>query len=227
MYNAFLNKIEAEYSLFEAAVRWSDSLDQDLTLIGVSPDCRPALITDWQILRLNIERLCEAMSLKELPFLEVSVDAGEDTLLSVCRQSLRHDDLKRWMTSAFPAEKPFFLFEETGQPAHMRCLHQTTYALPEGTLDRSAQISSSNSAWGKGQSAIRSTAEMIDLNIIGSLLTLLLGHLPGGDRYSVFITLESVVRALVSLHQGRLGINEQALWIRFAQVKQHMCTETE
>src|SRR3546814_19190389 len=54
------------------------------------------------------------------------------------------------------------------------------------------------------------------LNIIGGMLTLMLGPSPAGKASSSFRTQESVVSALVAYHQCALGIPERTLHAKFA-----------
>jgi hypothetical protein len=67
-----------------------------------------------------------------------------------------------------------------------------------------------------------SRAETFRLNIIGGLLTLLLGQTPSGVRYSGFNTLESVISALIAHHNGRPGITERTLLATFTEAKRQL-----
>jgi hypothetical protein len=60
------------------------------------------------------------------------------------------------------------------------------------------------------------------LNIVGGLLTLLLGKSPSGIPYSSFETLEAVISALTAHFGGRSGMSERTLWSKFAAAKRHL-----
>jgi hypothetical protein len=60
------------------------------------------------------------------------------------------------------------------------------------------------------------------LNIVGGLLTLLLGKSPSGIPYSSFETMDSVISALIAHHEGRAGISERTLWSKLAAAKRQV-----
>ncbi len=63
------------------------------------------------------------------------------------------------------------------------------------------------------------------LNIVGGLLTLLLGKSPNGIPYSSFETLESVISALIAHYGDKSGISERTLWAKFSAAKRHLATQ--
>ena len=65
-------------------------------------------------------------------------------------------------------------------------------------------------------------SESTYLNIIGGLLTLLLGKSPAGSAYSSFRNMDAVVSALLAHHEGRPGISERTLWSKLAQARRHL-----
>ena len=65
-------------------------------------------------------------------------------------------------------------------------------------------------------------SESTYLNIIGGLLTLLLGKSPAGTSYSSFDNVGAVVSALLAHHEGRPGISERTLWSKLAQARRHL-----
>ena len=67
-------------------------------------------------------------------------------------------------------------------------------------------------------------SETTYLNIIGGLLTLLLGKSPSGTAYSSFRSMDAVVSALLAHHEGRPGLSERTLWSKLAQARRHLET---
>ena len=65
-------------------------------------------------------------------------------------------------------------------------------------------------------------AESTYLNIIGALLSLLLGKSPGGAPYSSFRNMDSVISALLAHHEHLPGISERTLWSKLAQARRHL-----
>jgi len=135
-------------------------------------------------------------------------------------------DLKRWIAKTYPDQKPSFLFDEFEKQLHSAIDLDSVQALLLQVKTLKAQLSARvqpqqpKSAESKTQLPIR--AETTYLNIIGGLLTLLLGQSPNGVRYSSFNTLESVISALIAHHNGRPGITERTLWAKFAEAKRQL-----
>ena len=73
-----------------------------------------------------------------------------------------------------------------------------------------------------GERELGLRSESTYLNIIGGLLTLLLGKSPAGKSYSSFQNMDAVVSALLAHHEGRPGISERTLWSKLAQARRHL-----
>lgn len=213
------------YSPVEAAIRWSGLLEDEIAILQqtLSPS-RLTVISadDWPTLQLNLDRRYDAMRHNELAFGRMGITDRDPGLLAGTELTIRHVDLKRWMATMYPTHKPSFLFDKTERLAHI-CAdesaggnwldnhsYQDEHELEERVLKNANPF------------GLTLRAETAYLNIIGALLTLLLGHSPSGKRYSSFRSLESVIRALISHHDGRPGITERTLWTTFAQAKRHL-----
>ena len=203
------------YSPLEAAIRWSDLLEHETEILDWIR-CEfhgPPPHEHWPQLLLNVERLFDAMKHGELPFGTSGITQCAIALLNAPDLTLRHVDLRRWMVWAYPTLKPHFLFDEAERRSSVVLDQETALAL------------SQHLSLIREQAQTRVSAETQYLNIIGALLTLLLGHSSSGERYSTFNTLGSVVGALITHHSGRPGINEQTLWAKFAEAKRHLCAQ--
>lgn len=221
-----LNATKVFYSPIEVAIRWSDLLEHEPDILErVFQETDPAAGTlgYWSVLNLNLERLLDAMRHGELPYGKAGITQNDPALLTSPELTVRHVDVKRWIALAYPAHKPAFLFDESerlpmqaiDQPAAQALLQQI-HSLTARSVTRQRSIQE------ESQLRLNSRAETTYLNIIGALLTLLLGHSPGGIRYSVFNTLESVISALIAHHTGRPGITERTLWAKFADAKRQL-----
>jgi hypothetical protein len=217
------------YSPLEAAVRWSDLLDQETSILTVTSLTAPTTaeaLPLWPLLGLNIERLYDAMRNGELVFGKAGVTSNNSALLDDPQLTIRHVDLKRRIAKTYPDQKPSFLFDEFEKQLHSAIDLDSVQALLlqvktlKAQLSARAQPQQPKSAESKAQLPIR--AETTYLNIIGGLLTLLLGQSPNGVRYSSFNTLESVISALIAHHNGRPGITERTLWAKFAEAKRQL-----
>ncbi|WP_454868419.1 hypothetical protein [Pseudomonas farris] len=217
------------YSPIEAAIRWSNLQEEEINILSVT-----ALMTRvsaealplWPLVGLNIERLYDAMRNGELPYGKGGITSNDPALLDAPQLTIRHVDLKHWMAETYPDQKPGFLFDELEQQLHSAIDLGTVQALLlqiktlKAQLGNRAQPHQSKPADSKPQLLPR--AETTYLNIIGGLLTLLLGQSPSGVRYSSFSTLESVISALIAHHNGRPGITERTLWAKFAEAKRQL-----
>ena len=72
------------------------------------------------------------------------------------------------------------------------------------------------------QCEISERAETTYLNIIGGMLTLMLGQSPSGVPYSSFKTQEALVSALVAHFGGTMGITERTLNGKFANARKYV-----
>lgn len=220
---------KVHYSPIEAAIRWSNLLEQEISILAVTALKAPVSTEDlplWPLVGLNIDRLYDAMRNGELHYGKAGITSNDPALLNVPQLTIRHVDLKRWMAKTYPDQKPDFLFDELEQQLHSAIDLTTVQALLlqvktlKAQLNKRAEPHQPKAADSKPQ--LLSRAETTYLNIIGGLLTLLLGQSPSGVRYSSFNTLESVISALIAHHNGRPGITERTLWAKFAEAKRQL-----
>ncbi|WP_085702137.1 hypothetical protein [Pseudomonas sp. B15(2017)] len=221
-----LNATKVFYNPIEVAVRWSDLLEHEpeiLEQVSQGTALTAGVSGDWPLLNLNLERLLDAMRHGELPYGKAGITQNDSALLTSPELTVRHVDVKRWIALAYPAQKPAFLFDESERlpikaidQAAAQVLLQQIHSLTSRSVTRQ------RTSQEESQLRLNSRAETTYLNIIGALLTLLLGHSPGGIRYSVFNTLESVISALIAHHSGRQGITERTLWAKFADAKRQL-----
>lgn len=221
-----LNATKVFYRPVDVAIRWSGLLEYEAEILehmSQGADLAADTPCNWSILNLNLERLLDAMRHGELSYGKAGITRNDPALLTSPELTIRHVDVKRWMSSAYPAQKPAFLFDEAERLSPKVITQATAQALLEQIHSLTAQsVSPQRSSQQESQLRLNSRAETTYLNIIGALLTLLLGHSPGGVRYSSFNTLESVISALIAHHSGRPGITERTLWAKFAEAKRHL-----
>lgn len=223
--------IKVHYSPIEAAIRWSNLLEQEiniLTATGQMSTLSAEALPLWPVVELNLERLYDAMRNGELPYANAGITTNDPALLDAPGLTIRHVDLKLWMAKTYPDQKPGFLFDELEQQLHPAINLEMVQALLLQIKMLKTQLS--NRAQHRQPRPVDSNpnlpprAETTYLNIVGGLLTLLLGQSPSGVRYSSFNTLESVISALIAHHNGRPGITERTLWAKFAEAKRQLTT---
>lgn len=153
------------------------------------------------------------------------------------RRHVTRQDLKKWIASEFPADKPTFLFDEIERKTHaainadaFRALQADRDALRAelekakawatktvGEMDAMRGERDSLRAMVDKQAAPGARAETTYLNIIGGLLGLMLGATPGGQKGSVYDSQASIISALLAHHEGKPGIAPTTLEQKFAE----------
>ena len=234
------------YRPIEAAIRWCGLLrfeQRILEALGQRTMPEPNEFPRWPLLRLYAERIFDALTHGELPGGKsgIALNSWPPTL-SDPELTVRHVDLKAWMTHYYPGERPGFLFDDIERAVHPVVSVDTLNIL---LADREAvkvqlaelvqvheALRTAHEALEKEQAARGdlngssrepgTRSETTYLNIIGGLLTLLLGKSPSGTAYSSFRSMDAVVSALLAHHEGRPGLSERTLWSKLAQARRHL-----
>ena len=234
------------YRPIEAAVRWCGLLRFEQRILEALEQRampEPGEFPRWPLLRLYAERIFDALTHGELPggkagiVLDSQRPALDDPELTV-----RHVDLKAWMSQFYPGDRPGFLFggieravhpavsvdtlnilladreAAKSQLAELALVHETLRTAHEALAKEHATRAANDEQ--AREPGLRS--ETTYLNIIGGLLTLLLGNSPSGAAYSSFRSMDAVVSALIAHHEGRPGLSERTLWSKLAQARRHL-----
>ncbi|OGA58463.1 MAG: receptor protein-tyrosine kinase [Burkholderiales bacterium RIFCSPHIGHO2_01_FULL_64_960] len=236
------------YRPIEAAIRWAGLLrfeQRILETVGDRPLPKPDEFPRWPLLRLYTDRIYDGIAHGELIYGKGGVVRGavkvevDDPALTI-----RHVDLKDWVARYYPGEKPSFLFDEIERALHpainphalnvllaereatkvelteLKQAHENLRTAHDALVkDHAVRIAECDSTREPGP-----RSESTYLNIIGGLLTLLLGKSPSGTAYSSFRNLDAVVSALLAHHEGRPGLSERTLWSKLAQARRHLDT---
>lgn len=227
------------YRPIEAAIRWCGLVEHEREILHILQRKRLPEETDfpnWPTLRLNTERIFDAIINRELPCGIDGVTTEDEPCIDDPRLTVRHVDLYVWMSRYYPEHKPRFLFgkvelrtaltERLPGPASEREVLNGYIQ----QLDREIRLlrnrweshlkqESAEIGTAEARTELGPRAETAYLHIIGGLLDLLLGHSPSGQAYSSFRTQEAVIGAMVSHHGGRLGISERTLAGKFAAAR--------
>lgn len=231
------------YRPIEAAIRWAGLLRYLPMILAAiaSPRCLPPSLNcpRWNECRLYAERIYDGILNGELPYGRNGITLNDPKLLHSADLTVRHVDLKRWMNTNYPEHRPGFLFSrgeriahpfitmETGQAilverlALQAALEQARHQTQELQEQHDALLKQSTLLASK-HSEISGRAETTYLNIIGGMLTLLLGHSPAGVPYSSFKTQEAIVTALLAHYGGAMGITERTLNGKFANARKNI-----
>lgn len=236
--------VKVFYRPIEAAIRWSGLSRFEPRILSVMeagelPE--EADIPQWSLLRLNAARLRDALLNGDLCYGKYGVTCNDPSLLNNLDLTIRHVDLKAWMRHFYPDERPEFLFDALERHLHPAISADSVQALIADREALRVQLADRTKAWDALRAEFQtltaaqqtSTAdkpgdtlglrsEGTYLNIVGGLLTLMLGKSPGGIPHSSFENQEAVVNALTAHFGDRPGMSERTLWSKFAAARRHL-----
>ena len=230
------------YRPIEAAIRWSGLLRFEARILdSMNGKVVPELddFPRWPMLRLNAERIFDGLRNGELPYGRSGITSNDPALLEDPDLTIRHVDLKVWMTRFYPDQRPTFLFDDIERRLHpaigidaVQTLLADREALKarlaemersfDGLHERHRVLCQQIESRSAAEHEVSPRSEATYLNIVGGLMGLLLGKSPSGKPYSSFETMESVISALLAHHAGRPGMAERTLWAKLAQARRHL-----
>jgi len=234
------------YRPIEAAIRWAGLMRFELRILetlGLRAVPELGDFPRWPMLRLFAERIYDALAHDELPFGKAGIaQASHRPALDDPALIVRHVDLKAWMSHYYPGDRPPFLFDGIERNLHPAVSIATLNVLladREAAKVQLAELSQLHAVLQAQHEALAKDdavrladgddtrepglrSESTYLNIIGGLLTLLLGKSPAGTAYSSFRNMDAVVSTLLAHHEGRPGISERTLWSKLAQARRHL-----
>ncbi|MDP9124264.1 MAG: ATP-binding protein [Pseudomonadota bacterium] len=234
------------YRPIEAAIRWCGLLrfeQRILESLGQRAMPEPGEYPRWPLLHLYAERIFDGLTHGELVCGKTGIVLDvQRPALNYAQLIVRHVDLKAWISHYYPGERPGFLFDDIERAVHPAVSVETLNILladREATKLQFAELvqlhealqaahdvlAKEQAARGGANNTSREPglrSETTYLNIIGGLLTLLLGKSPSGTAYSSFHSMDAVVSALVAHHEGQPGLSERTLWNKLAQARRHL-----
>lgn len=203
------------YRPIEAAIQWAGLSRFERRILDVAKGMNrlpedPELAR-WPQLRLNAERIYDALVHLDLPYGKDGITSNDPASVTCIRPSVsmpcRHLVMDREALKLQLADKVqawdalYEQFQTLSQEHQARTEHEKRSGMPGAR------------------------SESTYLNIVGGLLTLLLGKSPNGVPYSSLETLESVISALVAHYGDKSGISERTLWAKFSAAKRHLATQ--
>lgn len=228
------------YHPIEAAIRWSGLMQSEARILRVISSRQrpvPEDVAHWPSLKLNFERILDGLRNHELPYGKEGITCDDPALLDDPDLTIRHIDLRIWMARFYPNQKPDFLFDTIEQQLHpginadsLRVLLADRDALQlkvtemEQRLQALRKLNEQHTRREEARHDLPVRSEATYLNIVGGLLTLLLGQSPSGNRYSSFDTTDAIISALQAHFPGRPGLSERTLWSKFKAARQHVNT---
>lgn len=233
---------KAYYTPVEAALRWCNLIAHEVLILEkVGFDVLPGvgMFPQWPCLRVNAEKILDAIHNGEIPYGRdgKTVIAGEQ--VAKHRLTIRHSDLRAWMATHYPNQKPAFLFDEVEKQMHASITVDAYQTLQAENRRINIRLENAITTFQQQKQQITdlqgensSLKQMVDnsvgasvdarsersyLNVIGGLLQLMLSHSPSGHKHSVFDNQAAIVSALLAYHEGKYGISSTNLEKKFAE----------
>lgn len=124
------------YRPIEAAIRWCNLTSYEVQImnaLGTSHLPTIRQFPEWPCLAANTEKILDAIRHCEIPHGRDGATVADGDTVAAARLTVRHNDLKAWMSKHFPDQKPDFLFDETEQKTHA-AINTETYTALEAAL---------------------------------------------------------------------------------------------
>lgn len=233
------------YHPIEAAIRWCALLDNEAEILhsfALSPHTLSTAFPQWPCLYLNLEKLHDAVANKELRYGSLGIPVKPDTQVPSELLTVRHIDLKMWMTQYFPEQKPRFLFDQIERAVHP-AISTDSFQILQADRDalrvRLKELETTQQTERDVHAEVVTHRDQLmqaigdesTLNerslrghecVLGAVVQVVLGHSPAGKPYSVFNTQDALVSAIVA-HSGNVtGISKHSLDLKFAAAKRRL-----
>ncbi|MHA8692278.1 protein kinase, partial [Klebsiella pneumoniae] len=159
------------------------------------------------------------------------------------RLTIRHSDLKAWMAKNYPNQKPSFLFDVVEQQLHAGITVDAYQTLQAENKRLNIRLANAVKTFQQQKQEISelqgerdSLRQMVDnavqhidgrsettyLNIIGGLLSLMLGNSPSGRKMSEFANQGAIISAMLAHFEGIPGISVRTLEGKFSEANKSL-----
>ena len=226
------------YRPVDAALRWCGLIEFEVKILTATGEAQfPPLgsFPQWPCLRSNIEIILDAIENGDLPHGRDGKTVTHGDHVAVARRTIRHSDLKTWMTKHYPDKKPKFLFDDVERTTHaainadsFKVLQVDRDAL-KVRIDKGLELyqalrqdrdriegeRASLAAMVEKMNTPGARAETTYLNIIGGLLGLMLGSTSTGKN-SVYLNQGAIISGLLGNYGTAPGIGASTLEGKFA-----------
>lgn len=229
------------YKPIEVAIRWCGLIEYEAQIINTleqSGRYVPAAgqFPRWPCLRVNTEKIFDAMEHGEMPIGRDGRTVAPNDHVTPSRRTVRHTDLRMWMSRHYPDQKPEFLFDEVERSTHAS-INAESFRVLQGDRDAlNRQLTSARETIKKMEfekyevaakvkqyeERLKHLGDEIDprsektyLNIIGALLEITTGN------YKVeSFTSETQLREFIAAKfEGFRGVALRTLADKFALAK--------
>ena len=233
------------YRPLEAALRWCGLIRFESRILHFQhsyPSNLEKQFPQWPCLQSNTLKILDAIGSNELPYGQLGISVPPGTPVECALLTIRHTDLRYWMSVYYPDQKPSFLFGKNNVPQQAGL--DSFLALQADREVLQIQIKKSEAAYQELLSELQAVgleredlkkllqangtvsqrSETTYLRIIGALVNLMLGHSPSGKPHSAFHSQAAIVSALLAHYENVPGITKRTLDEKFAAAKRSLNT---
>ncbi|MGY1917390.1 hypothetical protein ACW9IF_00520 [Pseudomonas tolaasii] len=226
------------YRPIDAAIRWCGLMAHETEILQLAWDNPERLINaypQWPCLYRNIAKILDAIQNNELRYGALGVTVASGTFVDFKLLTVRHTDLKWWLSRHYPDQRPTFLFSSiaTDQSPISYGAYLTLQADREAlqvqlkkTEAALQSLANELAAAGLERESLRKLAEnkiLLDdqsktsyLKVIGALVDIMLGSSEAGRRHSIFDSQASIVDSITAHYSGITGLSKRSLDEKFA-----------
>lgn len=232
------------YTPLEAAVRWSNLITHEheiLLAAGRYPEKLSLLFPQWPDLPKYIDRIYDAIEWNDLPasWLGHAIPPGQP--IERAFLTVRHTDLRRWVTLYYPDDLPRFLFEHCDHPridvslgAHLCLLSDKKHAEREllATRHECRNLVEALEAKNLECNVLAARLEQheplseqgatVKNRAIAALLQLLLGTSSSGQALSRFKSQAAIVDEIMIRYPDVAGLSKRSLDRHFAEANRSL-----
>ncbi|MGN7934052.1 hypothetical protein E3Z27_11035 [Pseudomonas mediterranea] len=241
---AFNRQSKIFYRPVEVALRWCHLTEYEAQILKVEWSDLAILrkaFPQWPCLHANTERIIDAVRHGELSYGCLGVTVSRGTPVDITQLTVRHTDLRMWISRYYPEQKPSFLFDQQlnqssnvnigtylALQADREALQlqvkniETVYQELIAELEATGLEKENIRLLLKSNSKVSDRSETVYLHIIGAMISLFLDHSPSGKPHSVFRSQAAIVDALTAHHTNLPGISKRTLDEKFAAAKRSL-----
>ena len=242
--NNFESTPKVFYRPIDIAIRWCNLMAYETTILSAtsfSPPTLAKLFPQWPCLHETIEIIRDAIVNHELPYGVLGITVAPGTPTDCNLTTIRHTDLKSWMTHHYPEQRPAFLFgpsksdEKTMSIGTYLTLRADKDALDIELKNAKNTIQIMMDDIRNLKSERENLNTLIDLNspineqnkgslliIIGALIETILGSTQSGRRHSIFDSQAAIVDSITAHYHGVQGLSKRTLDAKFAAARRSL-----
>ncbi|MFA1661614.1 protein kinase [Klebsiella quasipneumoniae] len=237
---------KAYYTPVEAALRWCNLIAHEVLILErVGLDVLPGvgMFPQWPCLRVNAEKILDAIHNGEIAYGRDGKTVSPGEQVAKHRLTIRHSELKTWMAKNYPNQKPSFLFDAVEQQLHTGITVEAYQTLQAENKRLNIRLDNAVKTFQQQKHEISelqgerdSLRQMVDnsvqnidgrsettyLNIIGGLLSLMLGNSPSGEKLSRFANQGAIISSMLAHFEGIPGISVRTLEGKFSEANKSL-----